>query len=95
MKKEKEIKTTVVDMSELGHDDFKSPAKFYVINALSQAVFIHVRSRIEAEQWITDNYGKGFYKLRTSSMEKNKGEVTCSGSNSRKGFSPRLKGIKG
>lgn len=91
----KEIKVTIVDQSELAEDDFKAPSKFYFVNALGEAVFIHARERYVAEQYITDNYGKGFYKLRTSSLEKPKGDVTCSGSNTRKGFNPRLKGIKG
>lgn len=95
MTKEKEIQITIIDMSELAHDDFRHPAKYYIINALGHCVYIHVRSRAEAEEWITKEYGKGFYKLRTSSIEKPKGDVTCSGSNTRKGFSPRLKGIKG
>jgi hypothetical protein len=93
--KTKEIKITIVDMSELAHDDFKHPAKFFIINALGMCVYIHVRTRQEAEDYITKEYGKGFYKLRTSSIEKPKGEVSVSGSNTRRGFSPRLKGIKG
>lgn len=93
--KEKEIKTTIVDMSELAEDDFKHPAKYYIINALGMCVYIHVRTRTEAEEYITNEYGKGFYKLRTSSPEKAKGELSCTGSNTRKGFAPRLKGLKG
>lgn len=91
---EKEVKTTIVDMAELAHDDFRHPSKYYIISAM-YVIYIHVRSRAEAEEWITKEYGKGFYKLRTSSIEKPKGDVTCSGSNTRKGFSPRLRGIKG
>ena len=95
MTKEKETKITIVDMSELAEDDFKAPSKFYIINAMGECVYIHVRTRTEAEEYITKEYGKGFYKLRTSSPEKPKGDISCSGSNTRKGFSPRLKGIKG
>lgn len=94
-KKEKIVKTTVVDMSELATDDFKAPSKFYIINALGECVYIHVRTRVEAEKWLTENYGKGFYSVRTSSPEKPKGELSCTGSNTRKCFSPGLKGIKG
>jgi hypothetical protein len=47
--KTKEIKTTVVDMSELAHDDFKHPSKYYIINALGMCIYIHVRTRQEAE----------------------------------------------
>jgi hypothetical protein len=93
--KDKEIKTTIIDMSELANDDFKAPAKFFIINAMGECVYIHVRTRAEAEKWLTENYGKGFYSLRTSSSEKPKGDLSCTGSNTRRGFSPRLKGIKG
>jgi hypothetical protein len=46
-------------------------------------VYIHVRTRQEAEDYITKEYGKGFYKLRTSSIEKPKGEVSCTGTATR------------
>lgn len=87
----KQIKTTCVHLSKLESDDFSPPAKWYFINAIGEAVFIHCRSRVDAENYITENYGKGFYKLRTSSLEKSSGDLTCRGSNSRKGFSPRLR----
>lgn len=92
---DKELKITQCEMSELNNDSFKAPAKFYFISALGYAVFIHTKDRTQAEQWITENYGKGFYKLRTSSSEKPKGDLTCTGSNTRKCFAPRLKGIRG
>lgn len=82
MTKEKEVKTTIIDMSELANDDFRPPSKFYIISAM-YCIFIHVRTRAEAEEWITKEYGKGFYKLRTSSVEKPKGDVTCSGTATR------------
>ena len=88
---EKEIKITRCNLNDLDNDGFKSPSKWYFISALGDAVFIHCRDRITAEKYITDNYGKGFYKLRTSSIEKNKGDITCSGVNTRKGFNPRLR----
>jgi hypothetical protein len=83
--KTKEIKITIVDMSELAHDDFRHPAKYYIISAMGYCVYIHVRTRQEAEDFITKEYGKGFYKLRTSSIEKPKGEVSCTGTHTRRG----------
>lgn len=94
MSKEK-INTTTIDQSELAEDDFKAPSKYYFINAFGEAIFIHTRDRAVAERYITETYGKGFYKLRTSSIDRPKGDITCSGTNSRKGFSSRLKGLKG
>ncbi len=92
---EKEIKVTRCNLNDIDQDGFKPPAKFYFISALGDAVYIHCRDRADAEKYITDHYGKGFYKLRTSSIEKNKGDLTCTGSNTRRGFSPNLKGIRG
>lgn len=89
------IKITEISLDEMKQDDFKAPSKFYFVNALGIAIFIHCRERWTAEKYITDNYGKGFYKLRTASIEKPKGDVTACGSNTRKGFSSRLKGIRG
>lgn len=94
------MKTTVVSLAEMEDEDFKFPSKYFFINALSQAVFLHCRSRPEAEEYVAQNYGKGFYKIRTSSLEKNicgkkNGELSVRGSNTRKGFSPRLKGLRG
>lgn len=88
---EKETKITRCDLNEIDKDGFKPPAKWYFISALGDAVYIHCRDRVDAEKYITENYGKGFYKLRTSSIEKNKGDITCSGTNTRKGFNPRLR----
>lgn len=83
MTKDKEVKTTIIDMSELTNDDFRHPSKYYIVSAMGYCVYIHVRTRAEAEEWITKEYGKGFYKLRTSSVEKPKGDVTCSGTATR------------
>ena len=51
----KEIKTTIVEASEIdNYNDedgftFKHPSKFYVLTSLNQLVYIHVRSRAEAQ----------------------------------------------
>jgi len=79
------IKVTVVEVKDMNQDGFVPPSKWYFINALNQAVFIHCRERSSAEQYITENYSKGFYKLRTSTLEKNRGELTCRGTATRKG----------
>jgi len=96
-----ELKITILESSDVEYWDEDSQstvinhkAKYYFINGLGQYVYIHVRTRQEAEDFITKEYGKGFYKLRTSSIEKPKGEVSCTGSNTRRGFSPRLRGLK-
>lgn len=79
------MKTTIIEKSVFESLDFKAPAKYYYINAFGDAVFIHVRSREDAEQYIVENYGKGFYKIRTSSLEKPSGDVTVRGTQTRRG----------
>lgn len=91
----KKIKTTVVSAFEASQEFFEAPAKFYYKNAVGDHVYIHCRSRADAENYIAEQHGKGFYKLRTSSLEKSSGDLTCTGANTRKGFSPRLKGLRG
>ena len=79
------MKITVVEQSELTKDDFKAPSKYYFINALGQAVFLHARARGDAEAYIKEEYGSGFYKLRTSSLDKPKGDVTVRGTQTVRG----------
>jgi phage antirepressor YoqD-like protein len=79
------IKITILEVKDMNQEEFTPPSKWYFINALGQHIYIHCRDRTNAEQYITETYGKGFYKLRTSSLEKNKGEVTCKGTATRKG----------
>ena len=89
MSGEKEIKITVCKFSDIDSEGFKPPSKWYFINGMGDAVFIHCRDRVVAEQYITDNYSKGFYKLRTSSIERSKGDLTCTGTQTRRGQSKR------
>lgn len=93
----KEIKTTIVDAAELDNYNaeegftFKHPSKFYVLTSLNQLVYIHVRSRAEAQAWADENWGKNFYIVRQAKMSSGSGDYTCTGSNSRKCFAPQLK----
>lgn len=91
----KEIKITVVEQHELEYDfendqEFKDPSAFYIINALAQRIYIHVRSRQEATDWVKEHYD-GRYVVRAAKLQKSKGDVTCSGTSSRKGMSPQLR----
>ena len=79
------MKVSVFSQEQYEALDFKAPCKYYFINAFGEAVFIHVRAREDAEKYVTENYGKGFYKIRTSSIEKSSGEVTCRGTHTRRG----------
>lgn len=67
----KEIEAIIIDSYvDMDDPEFKAPSNYYIINSLGDRVFILTRSRAKAEQWITDNYGKGFFKLRTMKIER-------------------------
>lgn len=90
----------VVPFESLEEDDFVAPSAFYFRPASGEAIFVKCRDRAKAQQlcdeW-TEEEGK--YTIRAIKNVKTKsktesGELTCYGSNTLKGFSPRLKGLK-
>lgn len=94
----KEIKTTIVDAAELdnyndeGGFTFKHPSKFYVLTSLNQLVYIHVRSRAEAQAWADENWGKNFYIVRQAKMSSGSdSNYTCTGTTSRRGTASHLR----
>lgn len=89
------IKTTVVNQSEVfGNDYFEDPSKFFVQNAMGELVFFHTFDRSTAQAAADEMYGKGKYTVRTSRLDKGKGDLTVTGANTRKCFAPRLKNLK-
>lgn len=95
-----EVKATIVtpeqmeEMDEYGELIFKHPSKYYFIDALGQAIYLHTRDRLKAVEYIKENY-EGKYTLRTAKQSSGSGEYTCTGSTSRKGTMPHLKGLRG
>jgi hypothetical protein len=79
----KSVKTTVVSFAETQDLDFTHPSKWYINNALSEVVYIHVRDRASAIQYVKEEYG-GKYTVKCSGIQKNKGSLTCTGSETRK-----------
>lgn len=67
--KQKEIRTTEVSYDDYASPDFKNPARYY-IKSVFNYVFIHVKTRELAQQWADENYGKGFYLVRSYGLEK-------------------------
>jgi len=80
-----EIKTTVVPFEQFSAYDFIAPATFFIKNAMGDFIFIHTRERAKAQIWVDENYGKGRYSVNSSKVQKNKGDVTCRGTATRKG----------
>ena len=80
----KEIETITIDSYvDMDDPEFKAPSNYYIINSLGERVFIVTRSRAKATQYITDNYGKGFFKLRTVKIEKTNKPLSVRGTATR------------
>jgi hypothetical protein len=92
MQDKKSIKITSIPKNELDADGFNSPSKYYIIDALGIAQFIHCRKIEDAVEWINENYGIGKYRPITAKISKGNGNYSASGTNTLKCFSSRLKG---
>lgn len=80
----KEIETIIIDSYvDMDDPEFNAPSNYYIINSLGDRVFIISRSRAKAEQWITDNYGGGFFKLRTMRIERTSKPLSVRGTATR------------
>lgn len=88
------VRTTILEQEQVFGDMDKDPTKFFIQNALGQFVYFHTFEREVAQAAADEMYGKGKYKVRTSRLEKSTGDLTVTGSNTRKCFAPRLKNLK-
>lgn len=80
----KEIETIIINSYvDMDDPEFKAPSNYYIINSLGDRVFIISRSRAKATQYITDNYGAGFFKLRTMKIEKTNKPLSVRGTATR------------
>lgn len=84
MLKQKEIRTTEVSYDEYVSPEFKAPARYY-IKSVFHYVFIHVRTREQAQEWVDQEYGKGFYLVRSYGLEKGNNKRLESGCITAKG----------
>jgi len=74
-------------------------SNWYILDALGNRVYYLTRNRTEAQNQADLDYGKGRYTIRAVKDQKSRsrqenGEISVRGSNTRKCFSPRLKGLK-
>lgn len=67
--KQKEIRTTEITYDEFTSPEFKSPSRYY-IKSVFNYVFIHVRTREQAQEYVDNEYGKSFYIVRSFGLEK-------------------------
>ena len=80
------VKVTIVSYEEFTDSEFIPPATFYVMDSLQQYKFIHTSSREVATKIVYEIYGHNRYAIKSSRLQKPKGDLTCKGTNSRKGF---------
>jgi len=85
MNKSVVLKTTVVTFEQYTALDFNPPATFFIMNALGEYIFIHTRERLKAQTWVDEHYGKGQYTVKASKLQRGKGDVTCRGSQTKRG----------
>lgn len=95
-----EVKVTILEASEVEYWDDETDttvlnhkAKYYFVNAMGQYIYVHTRDMKVVTDYIKEHYD-GKYAVRTAKQSNGSGEYTCTGSNTRKCFSPRLKGLK-
>lgn len=69
--KQKEIRTTEITYDEFASPEFKNPSRYY-IKSVFNYVFIHVKTRELAQQYVDNEYGKSFYIVRSFGLEKGK-----------------------
>lgn len=94
----KEIKTTIVSEDQIEVFDEESgqfvlnqPSKFFITLATGDLKFYHCRNRLDAQNAVDAEFGKGFYTVKQCKQGSGSGEYTCKGSNSRKGFASHLR----
>lgn len=76
MSKEKEVKKTVVSFELTQEEDYKHRSKWYIVNAMGEYIYFHIRDRVAAQQAADKEYG-GRYKIRAASDSKGSGEISC------------------
>lgn len=73
----KPIATTTVSFSDFADPTFTAPSRFYYKDAMGDFVFIHLRTRALAQEYLNTVYGKGFYKVRSYGVEAQDNEITA------------------
>lgn len=88
MPKEKEVEVVVIPPEHLRDEDFVIPrANWMFIDACGNTVLLKHPDKAKCDQWVTDNYGAGKYKLRAMKEKKPKGEISCRGFSNSKSMS--------
>lgn len=70
----KKMKITVVSPEQMQEEGFRSPSKFFIVDAMGNFVFMSTRDRAEAVAYVREEYG-GKYNVRTSSDSKSSSDT--------------------
>jgi len=70
------IETARISYNEFTSPDFNNPAKWFILDALGDYVFIKTRKREVAQQWVDSEYGCGKYRV-SSYTQSASGEITA------------------
>jgi len=80
-----EVKVTMVTFEEFSDYQFQPPATFYTMSASQLYYFYHTRDRAKAQETCNEMFGEGRYTVKASKIQKGNGNITCSGTQTRKG----------
>jgi hypothetical protein len=78
------IKTTIINYEEFTSIDFKPPSVYFIKNALNEYIFYHTKDRATAQEESNKEYGSGHYKVCAAKIAKNRKDLTCTGTATRK-----------
>lgn len=79
------VQITVVEFEQFTDFEFEPPATFFTRSAMGQYYFYHTRDRAKAQVACDDLFGKGRYTVNASKIQKGKGGLTCTGTQTRRG----------
>ena len=66
--KKKLPKTVSFNFEEFTDMSFQPPAKFFIMTAMQEYVFVRTRSRALAQETIDSIYGAGRYKVKAATI---------------------------
>ncbi|MDX9668660.1 hypothetical protein [Pseudomonas sp. P8_250] len=79
------VRITIVKYEQFVDIEFEPPATFFTRSAMGDYYFYHSRERAKAQAACDDVFGKGRYTVNASKIQKGKGGLTCTGTQTRKG----------
>lgn len=79
------VRITIVQYEQFVDFDFEPPATFYTRSAMGHYYYYHTRARAKAQEACDDVFGKGRYTVNASKIQKGKGGLTCTGTQTRRG----------